>query len=317
MKVVGSATLGVERKRLWEAFRPRGSGTDHPRVRAPAGGSGTDVYSMTLTAGVASIKGVYQGQVALVRPPGAGAVRAQGAGAGCTGHGRGDRGRSGSARSRAAPGSTTTPMPSVGGMIGGVGQRMLSSVAKRSGERVLHRRRAAPAVGRGRRGRAAGPPAGRSRSRPLRRRPPPSPPAAPREPPRCSPGRPVGRPPSRLPFLVTGHRVRPRGGRWRSAAPSSAGSSAARGAADACAGRGTGPGGAARAGVGRGSLPPRYRRARPPGAGRWAWGATRAGSPIRVFPGKVFSAVFRARSPARFPGREPDAQERRIFCGRV
>jgi len=130
MKVVGSATLGVERKRLWEAFHD-----PEVLVRTIPGCErlqevGTDVYSMTLTAGVASIKGVYQGQVALVDPqePERFVLKAQGQGA------PGTVEATVQVLLSEVEGGTRVDYDAdavVGGMIGGVGQRMLSSVAKR------------------------------------------------------------------------------------------------------------------------------------------------------------------------------------------
>ncbi len=88
---------------------------------------------MTLVAGVASIKGTYQGDVAADRPGAARCVHVARLRRRCPGHG-------------AAP-TCGSPSPSddgsttrleydadaiVGGMIGGVGQRVLSGVAKKT-----------------------------------------------------------------------------------------------------------------------------------------------------------------------------------------
>ena len=92
---------------------------------------GQDRYAMSVTAGVASITGTYQGEVALTdqRPPGSFVLHAKGSG---------------------TPGTVDTTVQvtltddgpgqtrldyaadaAVGGMIGGVGQRMLAGVAKK------------------------------------------------------------------------------------------------------------------------------------------------------------------------------------------
>jgi hypothetical protein len=86
---------------------------------------------MTLTAGVASIKGVYQGDVALTdqQQPGSFTLRASGAGAPGT--------VSADVKVSLAETDGVTRLDYdadaiVGGMIGGVGQRVLSGVAKKT-----------------------------------------------------------------------------------------------------------------------------------------------------------------------------------------
>ncbi|WP_055481162.1 SRPBCC family protein [Sphaerimonospora mesophila] len=131
MKVVGSALLGVERKRVWDALQDPGV-----LVRTIPGcerleETGADVYRMTVTAGVASFKGVYQGEVALAEPeePERFVLRAHGQGA------PGTVEATVQVRLSEAEGGTRVDYEAeavVGGMIGGVGQRMLGSVAKRT-----------------------------------------------------------------------------------------------------------------------------------------------------------------------------------------
>lgn len=131
MKVTGSATLHAPREKVWAALNDPAV-----LVRTIPGCQqleevGPDGYRMTITAGVASIKGTYTGDVALTDPqePGAFTLRASGAG---------------------APGTVTANVrvtltedggdtrldydadAVVGGMIGGVGQRVLSGVAKKT-----------------------------------------------------------------------------------------------------------------------------------------------------------------------------------------
>jgi hypothetical protein len=86
---------------------------------------------MTITAGVASIKGTYEGEVALIEqdPPGSFVLRASGTGA---------PGTVGAdvrfSLKESATGGTDLGYDAdavVGGVIGGVGQRMLTGVAKK------------------------------------------------------------------------------------------------------------------------------------------------------------------------------------------
>lgn len=95
-------------------------------VLSPLGG---DRYAMTVTAGVASIKGSYHGEVALTdqQPPGSFTLRAKGSGTPGTVD-------TTVQVTLADVGDGTTRLDyaadaAVGGMVGGVGQRMLGSVA--------------------------------------------------------------------------------------------------------------------------------------------------------------------------------------------
>lgn len=134
MKITGSASLNAPVEAVWAALNDPAV-----LVRTIPGCErleevGQDRYRMTITAGVASIKGSYDGEVALAeqRPPSSFVLRASGAG---------------------APGTvqadvTVTLAPDgadgagtvlrydadavVGGMVGGVGQRMLTGVAKKT-----------------------------------------------------------------------------------------------------------------------------------------------------------------------------------------
>jgi carbon monoxide dehydrogenase subunit G len=132
VKVSGSATLHAPREQVWTALNDPAV-----LVRTIPGCQqleevGPDTYRMTLTAGVASIKGSYQGDVALTdqEQPGAFTLRASGAGAPGT--------VSADVRvtlSEADAGTTRLEYDAdavVGGMIGGVGQRVLTGVAKKT-----------------------------------------------------------------------------------------------------------------------------------------------------------------------------------------
>ncbi|MGI8613669.1 MAG: SRPBCC domain-containing protein [Nocardioidaceae bacterium] len=131
MKVSGEAVLHAPVEAVWEALLD-------PRVlvRTIPGcerleTTGDHAYAMTVTAGVASIKGTYAGTVELADlVPGRSLImKAAGAGApGTVGADVGVR--------FADNGDGTTRLSYdadavVGGMIGGVGQRMLTSVSKR------------------------------------------------------------------------------------------------------------------------------------------------------------------------------------------
>ncbi|GAA4069740.1 hypothetical protein GCM10022248_42610 [Nonomuraea soli] len=92
---------------------------------------GPDTYRMTVSAGVATIKGVYDGEVALSSPlpPDSFVLKARGAGA------PGTVEATVAVRLSDADGGTRVDYDAeavVGGVIGGVGQRMLGAVAKRT-----------------------------------------------------------------------------------------------------------------------------------------------------------------------------------------
>ena len=92
---------------------------------------GDDRYAMTVTAGVASIKGTYDGEVTLtdVAPPGEFTMHAKGSGAPGTVDTtvRVTLAADGEGRTRLDYAADAA----VGGMVGGVGQRMLGSVGTR------------------------------------------------------------------------------------------------------------------------------------------------------------------------------------------
>lgn len=132
MKVSGEATLHAPAEKVWTAL------TDPAvLVRTIPGcerleATGPDAYSMVVTAGVASIKGTYAGKVALSdqRVPKSFLMTASGSGGPGTV----------STEVRVAlddvgDGSTRLTYDAdavVGGMVAGVGQRMLTAVAKRT-----------------------------------------------------------------------------------------------------------------------------------------------------------------------------------------
>jgi uncharacterized protein len=132
MKVSGSAVFHAPPEDVWRALND-----PQVLVRTIPGCHrleevGPDTYKMTLSAGVASIKGTYDGDVRLTdqQPPSGFVMRASGAGA------------PGTVQTdvrvtlaEVEPGQTRLDYDAdavVGGMIGGVGQRMLTGVAKKT-----------------------------------------------------------------------------------------------------------------------------------------------------------------------------------------
>jgi uncharacterized protein len=132
MRIAGNATLHAPVEAVYAALMD-------PRVlvRTIPGCErleqvGEDAYRMTVTAGVASIRGTYAGDVRLTdqRPPHAFVLRASGSGGPGT--------VSADVAVELSGGEDGTTELSydadavVGGMIGGVGQRLLAGVAKRT-----------------------------------------------------------------------------------------------------------------------------------------------------------------------------------------
>ena len=150
MKVSGSATLHAPVEAVWAALNDPAV-----LVRTIPGcesleQTGPDRYRMSVVAGVASIKGSYQGEVALTdpEPPHRFVLRASGAGAPGT--------VSAEVEVRLASGSdgvtelTYAADAVVGGAVGGVGQRVLSGVAKKTAGEFFRAVDAAIAAGPGR-----------------------------------------------------------------------------------------------------------------------------------------------------------------------
>jgi carbon monoxide dehydrogenase subunit G len=131
MKVNGSVSVAAPVPDVWKALQDPAvlartiPGCERLDEVAP------DTYAMTIKAGVASIKGTYAGQVALSdpEPPHAFTLRARGQGA------PGTVDATVRVRLSEADGGTRVDYDAdatVGGMIGGVGQRMLASVGKKT-----------------------------------------------------------------------------------------------------------------------------------------------------------------------------------------
>lgn len=131
MKLTGQHTIDVDRQRVWDALQdPAVLARTLPGCQSLEV-TGPDAYAATITAGVASVKGTYQGKVSLdeIQAPASYSLVASGAGA------PGTVQAEAKVRLEETAGSTTIHYDAdavVGGMIGGVGQRMLASVAKRT-----------------------------------------------------------------------------------------------------------------------------------------------------------------------------------------
>ncbi|MCU1537605.1 MAG: carbon monoxide dehydrogenase subunit [Humibacillus sp.] len=131
MKIAGSATLAADPQQVWDAFHDPAvlarclPGCERLTELSP------DHYAMTVTAGVAAIKGTYDGEVSLRDPhhPESFTLKASGSGAPGT--------VDADVVVRLTPSTTGGTAlsydadASVGGVIGGVGQRMLAGVTKK------------------------------------------------------------------------------------------------------------------------------------------------------------------------------------------
>ena len=131
MKLSGEATLHAPIERVWDALKdPAVLARTIPGCeRLEAAGSGA--YLMTVTAGVASTRGTYSGTVRVHdrQPPSSFAMSASAAGA------PGTLGTDVRVRLSEVDGSTLLTYDAdaaAGGMIAGVGQRMLTSVIRRT-----------------------------------------------------------------------------------------------------------------------------------------------------------------------------------------
>jgi carbon monoxide dehydrogenase subunit G len=132
VKINGTATLNAPRDRVWAALNDPAV-----LVRTIPGcekleSVGEDRYAMTVTAGVASIKGTYLGDVALTdpEPPAGFTLKASGSGAPGTVNAdvRVTLDDSGDGRTLLTYAADAV----VGGAVGGVGQRVLAGVAKKT-----------------------------------------------------------------------------------------------------------------------------------------------------------------------------------------
>ncbi|GAB2697278.1 SRPBCC family protein [Thalassiella azotivora] len=130
MKVTGTASLSAPPAKVFEALNdPNVLVATIPGVQSLEQVEG-DRYRMTVVAGVASIKGSYDGEVTLSdqQPPHSFVLKAKGAGA------PGTVDATVKVSLEEDGGGTTLTYDAdavVGGMVGGVGQRMLTGVSKK------------------------------------------------------------------------------------------------------------------------------------------------------------------------------------------
>ena len=131
MKITGSNTIAFPVEKVWDALLdPRVLVATIPGCEQLTA-TGENSYDMTVTAGVAAIKGTYQGQCVLsdLQEHQSLVMRLSGAGA------PGTIDATVQVRFGAADGGATQidyeADAVVGGMVGGVGQRMLTSVSRR------------------------------------------------------------------------------------------------------------------------------------------------------------------------------------------
>lgn len=131
MKFTGSHTLAAPRQQVWEALMdPAVLARTLPGCTALEV-TGEDTYAVTVTAGVASVKGTYDGQVRLTdqQAPEGYTMRASGKG------GPGTVDATVEVRLRDDGDGTRVDYDAdatVGGTIAGVGQRVIQGVAKRN-----------------------------------------------------------------------------------------------------------------------------------------------------------------------------------------
>lgn len=134
MKVTGNATLSAPRSAVWSALQDPAVLVHTIPGCQQLEATGGNAYRMTVNAGVASIKGTYIGDVRLADqdPPNGYTLVASGQGAPGT--------IQAEARVRLQDGDGGSTLLSydadavVGGMIGGVGQRVLAGVAKKTAQ---------------------------------------------------------------------------------------------------------------------------------------------------------------------------------------
>lgn len=131
MKLAGSHEVAASRQQVWDALQDPAvlartlPGCESLEVTGPGS------YAATLTAGVASVKGTYRGKVAMSDQDAPVSYRLAAEGAGAPGTVRADAvvtlEENGSGTVIAYEADAV-----IGGMIGGVGQRMLVGVAKKT-----------------------------------------------------------------------------------------------------------------------------------------------------------------------------------------
>ena len=131
MKVSGTTILKAPRNEVWAALNDPAV-----LVRTIPGcqrleATGPDAYKMTVAAGVGSIKGVYDGEVRLTDQEQPGSFRMHAQGSGAPGTIGAEVAVTLAEHPEGGTHLTYDADATVGGMIGGVGQRMLTGVSKK------------------------------------------------------------------------------------------------------------------------------------------------------------------------------------------
>ena len=149
MKIIGNAQFGAEPSVVYRALNDPavlvGCIPGCHRLEALE----QDTYAMTVAAGVGSIKGVYDGQVRLTDHQEPQSFRLHAHGAGAAGTIGADVLVTLEAGERGGTSVSYDADATVGGMIGGVGQRMLVGVSKRLAAEFFDNVDAALAAGEG------------------------------------------------------------------------------------------------------------------------------------------------------------------------
>ncbi|MGZ4485290.1 MAG: SRPBCC family protein, partial [Nocardioidaceae bacterium] len=131
MKITGTSMLAAEPALVWRALNdPAVLVRTIPGCRRLEA-LGDDAFKMTIAAGVGSIKGVYDGEVRLSEQQEPGSFRMQAQGAGAPGTIGADVRVTLTVADGGGPSLSYDADAVVGGMIGGVGQRMLTGVSKK------------------------------------------------------------------------------------------------------------------------------------------------------------------------------------------
>jgi len=131
MKIAGTSALKAPPQQVWDAFHdPEVLARTLPGCQSltPVG---PDQYAMTVTAGVAAVKGTYDGTVALLDPQPPGQFRMKASGAGGPGTVDADVLVRLTPSAQGGTDLSYDADATVGGVIGGVGQRMLTGVTRK------------------------------------------------------------------------------------------------------------------------------------------------------------------------------------------